>query len=159
MRFKFEEYLIKLILYFVLGIFLYFMFNIIDQFSTISLIAIIILSSLFFALIIFNFQNEKRYYKRLLIHMNEEVMENKLIIVYCPKCKSIQSTNGNICQICLAEWITCKECFQPFIDGESVLISPCCGYGFHPAHFESALRELGFCPQCQSIDVLMETNW
>lgn len=155
MFFKNWQFIIKLFFYISIGFSLYLLFKITNQ-----LISIIIVSSIIFLIILFSFwYKEKKYYTQLMEQINKETSHKKLNLIICPKCKGIQSAGLNFCQICLSEWITCKVCLQPFEDGSSVLISPCCGMGFHPSHFESALRENGYCPFCQSIDVIMESNW
>ncbi len=158
MSIKYVNLIFKFFLYLTFVFLIYVIFEPWDKHSQYRILLITILTCVFVILIYFNFwYTEKKYYSHLIELLNEQTSDTDLIV--CPNCTHIQSFLTDSCQICQNEWIICPVCQRPFENGASVLVSPCCGMGFHPAHFESAIREDGQCPFCNSIDVITESNW
>ena len=78
------------------------------------------------------------------------------IFIACPYCGHFQAKGKMECDHCHKEWQICWSCKQPFPPGSSVLITPCCGQGFHYQHFAEAYFKNDRCPNCGVQDQTIE---
>ena len=151
---------VKFISYFLISLFLYITaLYVIQPNYSFQVFDLLVLTTLFYLFVFFHlWRKERQIYQKLTQQLVDKTNQPVELVV-CPSCKVLQRYGSTSCASCKKEWILCGTCDIPFKEGESVLISTCCGYGFHPEHFETAIRELGHCPSCNSVEVLNEYNW
>ncbi|MHA2501898.1 MAG: hypothetical protein ACXAE3_03430 [Candidatus Kariarchaeaceae archaeon] len=116
-----------------------------------------VFSLTYFLLLILLWVRERTLYFDYI--MQRRIESGNAQYLLCPSCRVIQVKGTLQCSSCGDEWIVCQTCRVPFEPETKVLVSPCCGLGFHFDHFEAALRELGYCPVCKSDLPLNTANW
>ena len=123
--------------------------------QTFRIIAIVSVVYLIMMMIIW-LRERSLYYDYI---MKRRIESGNAEYLLCPYCKMIQVKGREYCSSCEKAWIICRSCQVPFESESKILISPCCGQGFHFEHFESDVREYGVCPHCHSDLPLETTNW
>ena len=118
---------------------------------------ILLISTIYVALIIALWIRERNLFYDFVMERRINAGNSEYLL--CPYCQTIQMKGLDHCQSCQAEWILCQVCKVPFEPGSKILISPCCGLGFHYDHFETAIRENGRCPFCNSDLAVQTSNW
>ena len=120
----------------------------------------LVLIVIVFFLIVFLIQNNssthKKSYEEFIVNNYKENLFEDPVVIRCLKCEYEQSIGSDFCQKCKESWYICRECLIPFEEGSSVLISPCCGQGFHPDHYVQATKKNQSCPHCLSFEIIRE---